>query len=269
MHQGWPKFVLSAAHLVPSEGPYGGAARLVVVSGFAPSVSVLPDGSNLTILGEYPFSDNATIVPSATMALRLRVPCWCERAHVRVGADGAWAEATPCGFHSIAPTSERVLVVFENELRLHTWCASNASGQGHIEGGGIEVHRGALLYALRPSSSVNESAVPGAPPGSPIRARAVKVDTDSWNYALLPSSLRFESGAHPVPAVPFSSTASPPTRVLAKARRVPEWTSAGGARGVGPVPRSPLSSAEPLEDIELVPFGSTNVRISVFPTLVE
>ena len=72
-----------------------------------------------------------------------------------------------------------------------------------------------------------------------------------------------------MPAVPFSSTARPPTRMLAKARRVPEWKAVGGARGVGPVPRSPLRSTQPEEEIELVPFGSTNVRISVFPTLFE
>ena len=33
-------------------------------------------------------------------------------------------------------------------------------------------------------------------------------------------------------------------------------------------PHSPLASAAPLEQIELVPFGATRVRISVFPQLV-
>ena len=45
------------------------------------------------------------------------------------------------------------------------------------------------------------------------------------------------------------------------------WTTAGGARGIQPLPRSPLSSAEPLEDLVLVPYGATNIRISVFPQL--
>ena len=39
-------------------------------------------------------------------------------------------------------------------------------------------------------------------------------------------------------------------------------------KSVGAVPKSPLNSSEPLELIELVPYGSTNVRISVFPTLL-
>ena len=34
-----------------------------------------------------------------------------------------------------------------------------------------QVHRGALTFALRPPSVVSESAVAGAPAGSPIKAR--------------------------------------------------------------------------------------------------
>ena len=88
----------------------------------------------------------------------------------------------------------------------------------------------------------------------------------TWNYALRTDSLRFVGGGV-VPAVPFAAAAPPPVRILAQARRVPGWTAAGGARGVAPVPRSPLASDEPLEQVELVPFGSTNIRIGLFPTL--
>eukprot|EP01063_Lacrimia_lanifica_P018886 TRINITY_DN25848_c0_g1_i1.p1 TRINITY_DN25848_c0_g1~~TRINITY_DN25848_c0_g1_i1.p1 ORF type:complete len:667 (+),score=229.17 TRINITY_DN25848_c0_g1_i1:78-2078(+) len=256
VHQGWPKFVLSAVQR------RGGA---VVVSGYAPSLSTFPDGSTLSVTGDYPFSDDARLTLSAPMALQLRVPCWCERARVRVDA-GAWVEAAPCGFHAVN-ASGAVEIVFENAIRLHTWRASNVSGQASIQGGGVEVHRGALVYALRPQSNVTATQAPYAPKNSSIQARSVKA-TSPWNYALLTSSLTFEPGLG-VPDVPFSSTAPPPCVVKAQARRVPEWTAVPGAEGVAPVPKSPLSSQEPLEDIVLVPYGSTNVRISVFPSLVE
>ena len=90
----------------------------------------------------------------------------------------------------------------------------------------------------------------------------------AWNYALLESSLSFEAGG-PIPELPFSTTEPAPLRVRAKARKVPEWKFHGGARGVAAVPASPLASKEPLEDLVLVPFGSTNVRISVFPQLTN
>jgi len=46
---------------------------------------------------------------------------------------------------------------------------------------------------------------------------------------------------------------------------VPQWT-AGSGHGPDTPPVSPVPTSEPLEELELVPFGSTNVRISVFPT---
>ena len=132
------------------------------------------------------------------------------------------------------------------------------------------MHRGPLLYALRPASNVTEVAISGAPEGGGIKQCNV-VATGAWNYALLVDSLEFhdDGDAVPVPAMPFDTEAPSPVRFTAKARRVPSWKTAGGARGTGAVPKSPLNSSEPLEQIELVPYGSTNVRISVFPTLVS
>ena len=39
--------------------------------------------------------------------------------------------------------------------------------------------------------------------------------------------------------------------------------------GVDPLPLSPVDTNEPMETIELVPFGSTNLRISVFPVTLK
>jgi hypothetical protein len=61
--QGWPKFMFSAVQLqqLPANtkdtlNDVANAAT-IVVSGYAPSVSTLPDGNVVTISGNYPFSD--------------------------------------------------------------------------------------------------------------------------------------------------------------------------------------------------------------------
>ena len=61
--------------------------------------------------------------------------------------------APPCGFFNVsakllAPNAE-INVTFANEIRLYEWKTSSLDGHDLIAGGGVEVHRGALLYALR------------------------------------------------------------------------------------------------------------------------
>ena len=70
VHQGWPKFVMSAVHTL------GNAT--VVISGWAPSVSTLEDGNSVTVGGQWPFADNATVTVTKPTALALRVPCFSE-----------------------------------------------------------------------------------------------------------------------------------------------------------------------------------------------
>ena len=162
VHQGWPKFLFSAVHLQPSE------PDTVVVSGYSPSSSTLPDGSTLDIGGTYPFADTATVslsagedaattAPPKAYNIRLRIPCWSENASVTVETWG-WSSsaqvAPPCAFFNASmSTGSKLTVTFVNKIRLYEWSKSTLAGQSLIQGGGIEVHRGALTYALRPAST--------------------------------------------------------------------------------------------------------------------
>ena len=131
------------------------------------------------------------------------------------------------------------------------------------------MHRGALVYALRPASTVKSSLYPGSTDPN-IRVHDVQVHPNAtWNYALLPSSLRFVGGGEVPSPFPFDADKAPAVKVVAQARMVSSWHNGGGARGVAPPPRSPLHSSAPLETIELVPYGATNIRISVFPQLCD
>ena len=243
----------------------------VVVSGYAPSTSTLPTGLVIDISGGYPFSDNVTIAVGGAAKLKLRVPCWSTSAVVRIDG-GAAQTAPPCAFFPLTLTAgATITVVFVNEIKLYTWQrnGSNVDGGSEINGGGIEVHRGALLYALRPASTVNSSIYKGSTDPR-IKVHDVKIVPDTpWNYGILPSSLTFVGGGAIPSPLPFDADAAPAVKIVAQARRVPGWTAGSGARGVASLPASPLHSSEPLETIELVPYGSTNIRISVFPQLCD
>eukprot|EP01052_Picozoa_sp_SAG31_P003071 SAG31_NODE_114_length_24318_cov_16.787481_17_plen_600_part_00 len=267
VHQGWPKFMFSAVHLQ--------ANQVVVVSGYSPSVSTLPDGNVVTISGTYPFADSAMITLDKPASLRLRIPCWSEKALVRIGTAGA-VTASPCGFFNVSASqvaaaadassgSVSMNITFLNEIRLHEWKTSTLDGQSLIKGGGVEVHRGALLFALRPSSTDDGSKLIHQQDGfPPIKHHTITIAPNAtWNYGIYTNSLTFDGTAAPIPSIPFSATERSPVIIRAKARRVLAWGTAGGARGIQPLPHSPLSSSEPEEDIELVPYGSTNIRVSV------
>jgi hypothetical protein len=168
----------------------------------------------------------------------------------------------------IAPCA--INITFTNKIRLHEWHTSTLDGQSLIEGGGIEVHRGPLLFALRPESDDSGDLIHQQAGFAPIKHHTITIKPNaSWNYGIYADSLTFDDDAALIPDIPFSATAAAPVVVRAKAKRIPSWGTAGGARGIAPLPHSPLSSSEPTEDIVLVPYGSTNIRVSVFPQLCD
>lgn len=272
VHQGWPKHLLSLVHL---------QGQAIVISGYAPSTTALSDGTTVDIGGAYPFADEVTITVSRGADLRFRVPCFTEGAQIMIGK--ITSKAPSCSFFNVSTAAaSTITVVFENKIRLHTWTSSRLPGQSLTRNGGVEVHRGALLYALRPPSVVNTtskpagasrpypSSLPGGGVGWPeVSEHVVTIAPNaSWNYGLFTESLKFEQ-VGPVPKIPFDSNEPPAVVIRAKGQQIPSWTAGGGARGIAPLPESPISSEATIEDLVLVPYGSTNIRISVFPQLCK
>jgi hypothetical protein len=136
---------------------------------------------------------------------------------------------------------------------------------------GVAFTRGPLVFAFRPTEVVRvtksyASAVKGQPNDLEIGTQ------DAWNYAVdlgtPPRFVRAPSKGWSL-GNPFS-TKEYPFYVEVRARRLRAWGYWEGTNITDNLPPSPIDcgadgACGAVTMLRLVPYGSTNIRISVFP----
>ena len=265
MHQGWPKL---AAHLwmrAPDEG-------LVAVA-YAPSrVSFVSHGVPVAVAldTDYPFRETLAITVSAERPVRfpllLRVPAWAEGATVALA--GETQPMRPGTLHRV-----------EREWRGETTLALRFPMRARASvryNDAVAVERGPLVYSLAIGEEwtrVNADKPHRELPHGDFEVRP----TTPWNYALVldparpEGALRFEE--HPVGERPFSPEGTG-VSARARARRLPRWKLVNGWAGEISLADTawahpPAADAGPVEEVRLVPYGCTNIRVTEFPRLDE
>jgi DUF1680 family protein len=231
------------------------------------------DGQPVEIIEEtsYPFSERIAFRVHCNSPIRfplhLRVPEWCERPSLIVNGKNLALPAVENGFFRLERMyADRDVVVLE----LPMGAAAGSSGDG-----GIYLERGPLVYSLNPKEDWMAIEMPEfeitAPDYFPMWAATAGT---RWNYGLImdrdrdiDQQVRVHTNA--VGNDPWSN---PPIHLEVPARPIknwdlvhphghdPEWFQ------TPPLP-SDMSQLGPAETIKLVPLGSTQLRLTVFPAI--
>ena len=266
LHQGWPKFTRNLWFATEDRG----LAALY----YSPSTvtAKVVQGVNVCISEEtsYPFSGDLSFsfsildkkVKKVAFPFHLRIPGWCKKAVIRVNGQ-EWGTGVAGEIRKIYrewKSGDRVEVQFPMELSVSRW----------YEGSAV-VERGPLIYALKIDekwNKVNDDRKFGDGYGDwyyevyPITP---------WNYCLIEESLEpenldkaFKVVEKPLQGYPWNLE-NAPVQIHAKGKRMNEWSLYNGSAGPLPYSTQYQINTLPEEDIILVPYGCTTLRITEFP----
>jgi DUF1680 family protein len=267
MHQGWPKFTQNLWYATPDKG-----VAALVYSASEVKVKVA-NNVPITLKEEtnYPFDENIRFTltmdrktKSASFPFHLRIPAWCKNAVIKVNGKSLQEAA---GNQVVKISREwKTGDVLELQLPMHifknTWYENSVS-----------VERGPLVYGLKMGEEtklVKNDRDPIAYGSEYLEVRP----TTPWNYALIEARRNdFEKAftlqkKEELKDYPWTIT-NAPLQLTAKARRLPNWLMYNDM--AGPLPFSVTynegTPKENDEEITLVPYGCTRLRISQFPVV--
>jgi uncharacterized protein len=275
MHQGWPKFVESMWMATNDNG-------LALVA-FGPSVvkARVGEGKEVTISEEteYPFNGNVKLTigteESVRFPIEIRIPGWAGSVTINYKNKAVVAKG---GSHFRMDEKwkkgDQITLEIPMEFRIEKRY-NNA----------LSLLRGPLYFSLRIAKEYKSVSINYENFGYKGSVDWEIYPKSEWNYGLLIDKQNIADGLvikhNAIGRYPFIDTgdmiwsadsgkyipsvSEAPLVITAKGIRIPEWTIKNNSADVPPM--SPVKTKAAPEDITLVPYGCTRLRITEFPVM--
>jgi hypothetical protein len=259
MHQGWPKFIQNLWYATNDNG------LAALVYGESEVSALVADDKSVQIVEEtdYPFRGTIKftmkLAEPAKFPFHLRIPLWCKSPVIKINGQPVQVNANKriVVLDRKWSDDDNVELSLPMDFVVSRWFNGSA---------GIE--RGPLVYALKVMEEWREVKSDDQPDSYfEVRPRS------PWNYSLIEEDLKnlkftvnIDDAIGDYPWNPENS----PITVRANGFKVPYWTIVNGSTSVLPSRSWPVREENKkmtTEEIELIPYGCTTLRISQFPVL--